>query len=69
MEESMKEAQLRNMLRSDDIGETQIAARALVYGLARMCIDGHFAQWAEAGHTAERTTQTILEHFVKLIEK
>lgn len=69
MEESMKEAQLRNMLRSDDIGETQIAARALVYGLARMCIDGHFAQWAEAGHTAERTTQTTLEHFVKLIEK
>jgi hypothetical protein len=34
------------MLRSNSIAETQIAARALVYGLARMRIDGHFAQWA-----------------------
>src|SRR4051794_19561362 len=67
VEGSMVEAQRRNMLRSNDISETQIAARALVYGLARMCIDGHFAQWAVAGHTAEQTAQSVLKHFVTLI--
>lgn len=69
MEGSMAEAQRRNMLRSDDITETQIAARALVYGLARMYIDGHFAQWAVAGHTEEQTAQNVLKHFVTLIGK
>ncbi|MER9632389.1 MULTISPECIES: TetR/AcrR family transcriptional regulator [unclassified Mesorhizobium] len=69
VEGSMAEAQRRNMLRSDDIAETQIAARALVYGLARMYIDGHFAQWAAAGRTAERTAQNVLKHFVTLIGK
>lgn len=67
MEGSMIEAQRRNMLRSNDIAQTQIAARALVYGLARMYIDGHFAQWAAAGHNAERTAQNVLKHFVTLI--
>jgi AcrR family transcriptional regulator len=67
MEQAMLEAQRRNMLRSTDIAETQIAARALVYGLARMCIDGHFAQWGVGGDTAERTAQKVLEHFVTLV--
>lgn len=69
LEGSMIEAQQRSMLRSNDIADTQIAGRALVYGLARMCIDGHFAQWAAAGQTAERTAQTVLKHFVTLIGK
>lgn len=67
VEGSMLEAQRRNLLRSNHIAETQIAARALVYGLARMCIDGHFAQWAVAGHPAERTAQNVLKHFVTLL--
>jgi AcrR family transcriptional regulator len=67
MEASMVEAQQRSMLRSNAIAETQITARALVYGLARMCIDGHFAQWAVTGQTAERTAQNALKHFVSLI--
>ena len=49
--------------------DTQIAGRALVYGLARMAIDGHFAQWATSGQTAEQTTQNVLRHFVSLIGK
>jgi AcrR family transcriptional regulator len=69
LEGSMIEAQQRSMLRSNDIADTQIAGRALVYGLARMCIDGHFAQWAASGQTAERTAQTVLKHFVTLIGK
>jgi AcrR family transcriptional regulator len=67
MEGAMAEAQRRSMLRSNDIADTQIAGRALVYGLARMVIDGHFAQWAMSGQTAEETTQSVLKHFVSLI--
>jgi AcrR family transcriptional regulator len=67
MAASMIEAQRRNMLRSNDIAETQIAGRALVYGLARMYIDGHFAQWAAAGHNPEQTAQNVLKHFMTLI--
>ena len=67
LEGSMVEAQRRSMLRSNDIADTQIAGRALVYGLARMFIDGHFAQWAMSGQTAEQTTQNVLKHFVSLI--
>lgn len=67
LEESMVEAQRRSMLRSDNIADTQIAARALVYGLARMHIDGHFAQWAAAGQTGEQTAQSVLKHFVTLV--
>jgi AcrR family transcriptional regulator len=67
LEESMVEAQRRSMLRSDNIADTQIAARALVYGLARMHIDGHFAQWAAPGVTGEQTAQNILKHFVNLV--
>lgn len=68
LEESMVEAQRRSMLRSDNIADTQIAARALVYGLARMHIDGHFAQWAAPGLTGEQTAHNVLKHFVTLIE-
>jgi AcrR family transcriptional regulator len=68
MEGAMVDAQRRNMLRSRDIVDTQIAGRALVYGLARMVVDGHFAQWAISGQTAEHTTQKVLQHFVSLIE-
>ena len=67
LEESMVEAQRRSMLRSDNIADTQIAARALVYGLARMHIDGHFAQWAAPGATGEQTAQNVLKHFVSLV--
>lgn len=69
LEESMVEAQRRSMLRSDNIADTQIAARALVYGLARMHIDGHFAQWAATGQTGEQTAQNVLKHFVTLVGK
>lgn len=67
MEDAMMEAQRRSMLRSNDIEYAQIAARALVYGLARMFTDGHFAQWAISGQTAEETTQKVLRHFASLV--
>ncbi len=69
LEASIVEAQERGLLRSNNIAETTIAARALVYGLARMNIDGHFSQWAEAGQTGEQTAQSVLSHFVALVAK
>lgn len=67
MEEALVEAQRRGFLRSDNLVEAQIAGRALVYGLARMYIDGHFAQWGVDGETADRTSQNVLEHFIDLM--
>ena len=69
MEDAMQDAQRRGMLRSNDLAQTQIAGRALVYGLARMFSDGHFAQWGIGGESAERTVEKVLEHFVSLTRK
>ena len=69
LEESLKDAQKRGLLNSADIVQTQIAGRALVYGLSRMCIDGHFAQWAASGQTGEMTAENVLMHFISLVER
>lgn len=67
MEEAMLNASQRNMLRSDDLAHGQIAARAMVYGLGRMFIDGHFAQWAVEGEAVEGTMQKVLDLFLSLM--
>jgi hypothetical protein len=56
-------------LRSANIAQTHIAGRAIVYGLGRMYIDGHFAQWAVDGQSAEATAQNVLKEFVSLLGK
>jgi AcrR family transcriptional regulator len=63
MEGLLLEAQRRRQLRSDDLTHIQIAGRALVYGLARMYIDGHFQQWGVAGQKPEDVIQTVLDLF------
>lgn len=67
MEEALTDAQRRGFLKSTNLAEAQIAGRALVYGLARMYVDGHFAQWGVDGETAERTAQNALKHFIALM--
>ena len=67
MDGALVEALARDMLRSDDLADTKIAGRALVYGLARMAVDGHFAQWAVDGEAVDRTTQNVLDLFVSLL--
>ena len=42
----------------------QIAGRALVYGFARMNIDGHFSRWGVDEAEAERTAEAILDLFI-----
>ena len=67
MEQAIADARQQGKLRSKNMAETHIAGRAIVYGLARMYIDGHFAQWAVHGQAAEDTAQGVLREFIALL--
>jgi AcrR family transcriptional regulator len=64
-ERTLGEAFAAGQLRSDDLKAVQIAGRALVYGFARMNIDGHFPRWGVDGAEAERTAGSILDLFIE----
>lgn len=68
-ERTLAEAFSQGQLRSPDLKRVQIAGRALVYGFARMNIDGHFPRWGVAGADAERTAEGILDLFIEGIAK
>jgi hypothetical protein len=42
----------------------QIAGRALVYGFARMKIDGHFPRWGVADAKADRMAEAVVDLFI-----
>jgi AcrR family transcriptional regulator len=63
-ERVLAEAFAQGALRSSDLKRVQIAGRALVYGFARMNVDGHFARWGVAEAEAERTAEAILDLFI-----
>ena len=56
-------------LRSGDLKQVQIAGRALVYGFARMNIDGHFPRWGIAKAEAGPTAEAIIDLFIEGIAK
>ena len=66
---TLAEAFAQGQLRSPDLKRVQIAARALVYGFARMGIDGHFPRWGVAAEDAERTAEGIIDLFIEGIAK
>ena len=68
-ESTLAEAFAQGQLRSSDLKRVQIAGRALVYGFARMNIDGHLPRWGVAGAEAERTAEGILDLFIEGIAK
>jgi AcrR family transcriptional regulator len=68
-EQTLSEAFARGQLRSSDLKAVQIAGRALVYGFARMNIDGHFPRWGVADGDIERTAEAILDLFIAGIAK
>jgi AcrR family transcriptional regulator len=68
-ERTLAEAFAQGQLRSQDLKRVQIAGRALVYGFARMNIDGHFPRWGVADTDAERTAAGILDLFIEGIAK
>jgi AcrR family transcriptional regulator len=64
-ERTLADAHAQGQLRSCDLKRVQIAGRALVYGFARMNIDGHFPRWGIAPAEAERTAEAILDLFIE----
>jgi AcrR family transcriptional regulator len=68
-ERALAEAGAHGQLRPSDLKQVQIAGRALVYGFARMNIDGHFPRWGIADAEAERTAEAIIDLFIEGIAK
>ena len=66
---TVAEAARQGLLRSHDINLVQIAGRALVYGFARMQIDGHFARWGIAQGSAEHMAEAVVDLFIDGISK
>lgn len=50
-----------------DAAHAQIAARALVYGLARMAVDGHFPEWSLSRQSTAKTMAGTLDFFMSLL--
>jgi AcrR family transcriptional regulator len=63
-ERALAEAFAQGQLRSPDLKRIQIAGRALVYGFARMNIDGHFPRWGVTEADAEHTAEAIIDLFI-----
>jgi AcrR family transcriptional regulator len=68
-ERMLAEASAKGQLRSGDLKQVQIAGRALVYGFARMNIDGHLPRWGIAEAEAERTAEAIVDLFIEGIAR
>ena len=66
---TLAEAFAAGQLRPADLKQVQIAGRALVYGFARVNIDGHFPRWGVAGPEAEQTAEAILDLFIEGIAR
>lgn len=60
----LEDAARRGLLRVDDPQLIQITGRALVYGLARMLIDGQFSSWGVTDDEAERVMERSLDLFL-----
>ena len=63
-ERTLADAFAQGQLRSPDLKRIQIAGRALVYGFARMNIDGHFPRWGVAETDADATAEAIIDLFI-----
>ena len=66
---TVQDAADAGLLRSDDVALVQIAGRAMVYGFARMNIDGHFPRWGISAKDAERIGDAVVDLFIAGIAK
>lgn len=66
MEGLLTEA-LGDGLSTAEIAQARVAARALVYGLARMAADGHFPEWSPPGLSTAQATSGTLDFFIALL--
>src|SRR5262249_4927892 len=65
----LKEAHAKGQLGASDLKQVLIAGRALVYGFARMAIDGHFPRWGVKDGEADRTAEAVLDLFISGIAR
>ncbi|MGA7996613.1 MAG: TetR/AcrR family transcriptional regulator [Bradyrhizobium sp.] len=65
----LADASAAGQLRSVDLKQVQLAGRALVYGFARMNIDGHLPRWGVAAADVERSAEAILDLFIEGIAR
>ena len=63
-ERMLADAFAQGQLRSSELKQIQIAGRALVYGFARMNIDGHFPRWGVTEAEVERMAEAVLDIFI-----
>lgn len=68
-EQLLADACAQGQLRSSDIRTMKIAGRAMVYGFARMNIDGHFPRWGIADAEADQIAEAIVSLFVDGLKK
>ena len=68
-ERLLREAHAGGQLGTSDLKQMLIAARALVYGFARMAIDGHFPRWGVTETEVDRTAEGILDLFLSGIAR
>lgn len=65
----LTDAAKQGLLRSSDLKRIQIAGRALVYGFARMHLDGHFPRWSVEAGEIDRMAEGVIDLFIAGIAK
>jgi AcrR family transcriptional regulator len=68
-ERMLTDASAAGALRTADLKAVLIAGRALVYGFARMKIDGHFPRWGVADGKVDRMAEAVIDLFIDGIRK
>lgn len=68
-EEALRDAADAGRIERGDIPAILIAGRALVYGLARMSLDGHFPRWGVAAEGVDPAAAAALGMFVRSIDR
>lgn len=63
----LAEAAARGLVPAGEVRLLQVAGRALVYGFARMQLDGHFPRWGIAEAESEALGEALIELFVARI--
>ena len=68
-ERILRDAHAKGQLGTSELKQVLIGGRALVYGFARMAIDGHFPRWGVAAAEVDRTAESILDLFISGIAR
>jgi AcrR family transcriptional regulator len=68
-EQMLADASAAGSLRAADLKAVLIAGRALVYGFARMKIDGHFPRWGVEDAKVDRMAEAVVDLFIDGIAK